>query len=265
MIDLEREQLRRTYSLCRVGFAFLSIALAIACVTYLIELFANFNPHLAFRIIRSTWYQQWIDCPIVWASLIGTTLLWGRWEHTSWQRRTGLLLVMCLVDVALWFFDHGDTFGRGNLEVGHGWFRQNLGQALGWAEFALMASLSGDYLVHVGVEQGSESARAARSMAATGAVIWMILFCEQTDWTKGWPLQPAPRPRFETLLLFHGMVLISTITVLQVTALVYSASRQSTQVLNEMQREDDAHDLLRSRSDAPDERNYFAALHDERD
>jgi hypothetical protein len=61
------------------------------------------------------------------------------------------------------------------------------------------------------------------------------------------------------------MVLISTITVLQVTALVFSASRQSPQVLNEMQREDDAHDLLRSRSDAPDEWNYFAALHDERD
>jgi len=261
MMDLEREELRKTYFLCRLGFAFLSLALTLACFTYLLALFGYFNPHLALRIIRSSWYQ-WIELPVVWGGLIGTTLLWGRWEHVSWQRRSGLLLVMCLVDVALWFLDHGAALGRRDAQIGHDWFRGNLGQALGWAEFALLASLSGDYLVHLGVEEARDSAKATRSMAATGAVIWMLLFCERTDWSKGWPLQELHRRQFETFLLQHGLLLITTITVVQVTALVVSATRHSSAVLDDIQREDDAHDLLRSRSVAPDERDSLPASRD---
>src|SRR5258708_22631383 len=44
------------------------------------------------------------------------------------------------------------------------------------------------------------------SMAATGAVIWMLLFCERTDWSKGWPLQALHRRQFETFLLQHGLL-----------------------------------------------------------
>ena len=70
--------------------------------------------------------------------------------------------------------------GPGPGRVGS-WLRSNLGQALGWAEFALMASLSGDYLVHLGLDQAEDSAKSTRSLAATGAVIWMLRFCEPTE------------------------------------------------------------------------------------
>src|SRR5262249_34606393 len=199
----EREQFRKTYQFCRSGFAFLSVALLIACFTALLELFSSFQPDLVLRIFRSGWYR-WIDLPIVWGSLIGTTLLWGRWEHVSWQRPSGLLLVMCLTDIVLWFLDHGDALGRVEVEVGHDWLRSNLGQALGWAEFALLASLSSDYLVHLGIDQARDSAKSARSMAATGAVLWMLLFCEQTNWAAGWPLQRRPLRAFEAVLLVDG-------------------------------------------------------------
>jgi hypothetical protein len=185
-------------------------------------------------------------------------LIWGRWEHVSWQRRSGLLLVMCLVDIGLWFIDHGATLGGWDAEVGHDWLRRNLGQALGWAEFALLASLSADYLVHLGFEQARESSKSARSMAATGAVLWMLLFCERTDWAAGWPLRRRPFGP-EGFLLYHGSILIWAITLLQVAALVLSATRQSSLVLAEMQREDEAHDLLRSRSDLPEEWDRLAA------
>jgi hypothetical protein len=259
MMDLEREQLRKTYSLCRLAFGLLSVALVIACLTYFVALFYNFNPHLARQIVSSPWYQ-WIDVPVVWGSLFGVTLLWGRWDQVSWQRRSGLLLAMCLVDVALWFLDHADAMGRGDVQIAHDWFRHNLGQALGWAEFTLLASLAGDYLLHLGIQSAGESAKAARSMAATGAVLWMILFCERTDWTKGWPLQPMLRPRLETLLLHHGSTLIGTITAIQVATLLISAVQQSREVLDEIQRDDDAHDLLRSRSDAPEEPDFLPAF-----
>jgi hypothetical protein len=52
-------------------------------------------------------------------------------------------------------------------------------------------------------------------------------------------------------LLLHGFRLIWAITLIQVTALVISAVRQSTEVIAEMDREDQESDLLRSRSDSP--------------
>ena len=102
----------------------------------------------------------------------------------SWQRRAGLLLVMCLVDVGLWFVARGDawdfTSGKSDID----WLRDNLGPALGWGEFALLSSLSCDYLVHLGVEHARESDKSTRSMAATGAMVWMLLFCQQTNWGR---------------------------------------------------------------------------------
>ena len=258
MNDLEREEFRKTYVMSRQGFAMLAGALVLACFTSLLDLFRPFHPGLVSNIVHSAWYP-WLEVPIVWGSLLGATLLWGRWEEPSWQRRSGLLLVMSLADVVLWVLAHGSVLGRGELEVGHEWLRLHLGEALGWAEFALLASLAGDYLGHLGVEDAADSAKAARSMAATGAVVWMLVFCEQTHWAQGWPLQPhRPIRAFETLLLMHGWKLIWTITLIQVTGLVIAATRQSSRVLEEMQREDEADDPLRSRSVPADERDPFA-------
>jgi heme exporter protein D len=53
------------------------------------------------------------------------------------------------------------------------------------------------------------------------------------------------------MLLYNGFKLIWAITLIQVTALVISAVRQSTEVIAEMDREDQENDLLRSRSDSP--------------
>ena len=128
----------------------------------------------------------------------------------------------------------------------------SLGDALGWGEFALISSLTCDYLVHLGVDHARESDKSTRSMAATGAMVWMLFFCQRTNWRAGWPLQVAAQIRgLDGMLLFHGFTLIWTITLIQVTALVISAVRQSTDVLDEMDREDQEHDLLRSRSDSP--------------
>ncbi len=264
MIDLEREQLRNTYQICRLGFAFLSVALGLACVTAILPLLMYFHRDLFFlilRVERSSWYG-WISVPITWGSLLGVTLLWGRWNHVSWQRRVGLLLVMSLVDAALWFFDHATVLGLTDLVIGHEWLRGNLGQALGWAEFALMAGVSCDYLEHLGLEQARDSGKSARAMAATGAVLWMLWFCERTDWAASWPLQQRPNWVAEERLLLMGFRLIWAITLMQVTALAISATRQSGYVLEEMQREDEANDPLRSASDIEDHLDPFAAHHD---
>ena len=129
------------------------------------------------------------------------------------------------------------------------WLRSNVGQALGWAEFALMASLSGDYLVHLGLDQAEDSAKSTRSLAATGAVVWMLQFCESTNWDGGWPLRPR-MGGMQGLLLYVGSHLIWTITLIQVTALIIAAFRQSNRTLGEMVREDQNHELLQFPSES---------------
>jgi hypothetical protein len=246
MNDFDLEQQRRTYQLCRWAFGTLAFALVLACVPSALDLLAMFRFPLIQKI-RQWPIDDWIEAPVVWGSLLGATLLFGRWDHAAWQRRAGLFLVMNLVDVGMWFISRGEALGLQDWDVGHGWMRYNLGRALGWAEFSLIASLAADYLVHLGVAPAKESGKSARSMAATGALLWILLFCEQTDWRAGWPLQPrmgrafgAPRfrPGLETLLLLnHGFRLIWTITLVQVTAMVIAATRESTRVIGEIEKE----------------------------
>ena len=101
-MEQEREQERQTYRLCRLGFAILSFALVIACLSTLLTLLALLGGRPLVPLLQNSPLWKWVDAPIVWGSLVGTYLLWGRWDNPSWQRRSGLLVVMGVVDVVLW-------------------------------------------------------------------------------------------------------------------------------------------------------------------
>jgi hypothetical protein len=243
-MDLQREQERRTYSLCRLGFGFLAFALIVAAVTTLIAMprFFIFRPLFQGLMDSALW--RWSDTPVVWGSLIGVYFLWGRWTDPSWQRRSGLLLLMSIVDLVLWFLTHGESLGLRLGNFGHQWLRNHIGEALGWAEFALMASLTCDVLIHLGVPRAAETGRATRSLAATGALLWMLLFFQMTNW-QTWPLEGGRFRNIEMYLIFLGWNMIWTITLIQVTALTIAATRQCTAVIAEMDRQDQTHDLLK--------------------
>jgi hypothetical protein len=138
---------------------------------------------------------------------------------------------MNMVDVGLWFLDRGDAMGPHAGEIGHEWLRHSVGIALGWGEFALLSSLACDYLAHLGIEHARDSDKSTRSMAATGAMVWLLYFIQHTDWKAGWPLQMRHGRFLDGFLVYYGYHLIWTITLIQVTALVVSAARQSTKVL----------------------------------
>lgn len=248
--EQERDHQRLTYQLCRLGFGITSLSLILACFSSLLVLSIPFGGRaLAVWILNTRWWH-WLDVPIVWGSLIGTYLLWGRWNERGWQRRAGLLLVMCGVDMALWFLEHGNDLGLQDSEIGHQWLRNQLGQALGWAEFTLIAGLACDLLAHLGIEHAPEAGKATRSLAATGAVVWMIQFTERTAWNLGWPLQDQGIRSVETVLLYMGTHMIWTITLIQVTALTITTTRQTSRVLAEMEREDRQDDLFLSSTES---------------
>ncbi len=240
MFEEEREQFRKNYQLCRLGFGITAVGLVLACIDSLLGLFGKLQPHFFTSLTDSPWYV-WLQTPITWCPLFGVSLLRGAWDQTSWRRRSSLLLLMCMADLGLWFFSRGESLGLPFGHDNHSWLRAHMGDALGWSQFALLSSLSGVYLAHLGVEQARDSDKATRSMVVTGAALWMIQFCQQTNWAAGWPLQPR-RLGLEWFLLQHGWSLIWTIILIQVTGLVLSAARQTRHVLDEMAREDQAND-----------------------
>ena len=236
-MEQDRDQERLTYQLTRLGFGILAGALMLACLTTMLSLPRQFGGRPFFPWLQNSTLWPWIDTPIVGGSLVGSYLIRGRWNHAGWQRRGGLLVVMGAVDAVLWLIEHGQDLGLRTEDVGHLWLRHNLGQALGWAEFALLASLSCELMVHLGVEPAAETGKATRSLAATGAGVYLLLFWQRTDWQAGWPLG-IRRPDINSLMLDLGTTMIWTICLIQVTALTLAAARQCSVVLVEMERED---------------------------
>jgi hypothetical protein len=249
-MDPQRDSQRQSYQLCRLGFGILAFALVLACSTAILEVLYRFGGDSFVVWISDLGWFRLVGPPIVWGSFVGTYLLWGRWNDSGWQRRVGLLLVMSAVDLVLWAMDHGDALNLQFGDLGHQWLRSHLGQALGWAEFALIASLAGDVLGHLGVEPAREASKSTRALAATGAVVWMLLFCQRTDWNRGWPLQGPRRASIEAKLLELGSTMIWTITLIQVTALTIAATRETSRTLAEMDRDDRHDELFRSPSES---------------
>ncbi len=240
--DPEEERWRSRSRLRRLGFGFSTLALALilaslSAIGFLLLFFTGRirNPGLLLGIDH---WELILETAIVWVSTIGVALIWGRWPDASWTRRSGLLLMMCLADVVLWSLDHAKELGLSNAQVGHDWFRISLGRALGWSEFALIASLSADLATRLGDPQAAEFGKAARSMATTGAMAWFLYFCYQTNWdTPIWPLRMR-RPDHNTILLMLGTLVMSSIALVQVSTLSLLASRCCGKALREMAIED---------------------------
>src|SRR5271166_72859 len=93
MFEYERDQIRKTYQLCRIGFFLLTIALLPPCILALLAMVGRLGDQQLLHQIENSPWTQWVNTVSVWGSLGGAMMLWGRWDHKSWQRRTGLLLV----------------------------------------------------------------------------------------------------------------------------------------------------------------------------
>jgi len=246
----------KTYTLCRTAFLFLAIGLVPAAFLQLLFVVGKVgDPQISFWLRQARWLD-WVSTLTTWTVLIGTTLLWGRWDNKSWQRRTTALMTMGLIDVGIWFLDLGATPAFSE----SAWFRSQVGYALGWAELALLASLSGDFLTHLGLEQAEESAKSTRSLAASGAMIWLLVFCEVANLRAGWPIKPHGQVPRQTYLLLLGAELISTICLIQVTALVVAALRQSDRQIRDMATEE--RDDVFTLPTEPDRRIELAAAGD---
>lgn len=238
--DDERRRQRSRYRRLGLGFSTLALALILASLSSIGGLLLIFTrPHINIgAILGIDRWEMILESSIVWISTIGVALLWGRWPDASWTRRSGLLFLMCLVDVVLWSLDHSKDLGLTDAQVGHDWFRRSVGQALGWSEFALIASLAAEMATRLGEPQAADFGRAARSMATTGAMVWFMWFYFQTDWNgRLWPLRMRRLDPGSSLLLLATYIL-SAISLVQVSILSLVASRCCGKALRQMVAED---------------------------
>lgn len=241
----ERDRTRRRYVLCRLGFGLLAFALALATFSIIAQLWTLFFGRQPFGWLIMSPFWRWINAPIVWASLVGVYLLWGRWRQPAWQRRVGLLLLMSLVDAGLWILDH--TADIGLPKADHAWLRSHLGQGLGWVEFIVIASLACGFLAHLGVERAPDAAKSTRALCFTGAFIWTIVFLQCTKW--GWPLEPRRMNNaMELLLVSIGIEMLWATILIQVTAMTVAAARRASRALAELRKESEI-DHFRPRDD----------------
>jgi len=252
--EAERNLLRQRLRRNRLGFSLLGLALVVASLSnlgHLIMIFRGQRLHLG-AVLGLPYWDLVESSVIVFGSLLGVALLFGRWPDESWRRRSGLLLLMCLVDSVLWALEYAAELGlRDGKFDQHEWFRIALGTALGWSEFALMASLAGDTAADLGEPQAIDFAKAVRSLATTGAMVWFMFFYITTDWT--WPVWPLRERRGwgpNGLMLYLGWMVLCSILCVQVTGLTLLAGRCCGRALREMAAEDRAADVLPSRSEA---------------
>lgn len=250
--EAERELLKRRLRKNRLGFSLLGLALVVASLSTignLILIFARRRVNLGAELGIPQW-DLIVDSIVVFGSLLGVALLFGRWPDESWRRRSGLLLMMCLVDAVLWTLDHANDLGLRDGQAGHEWFRHALTAAIGWSEFALIASLAGDTAAHLGEPQSIDFAKAVRSLATTGAMVWFMYFFVRTNWTPPlWPLKERGLDHNSVMLLL-GWLVLSAVLWVQTTGLSLLAGRCCGRVLREMAAEEKASDLLPSRSEA---------------
>ncbi len=248
----ERALLRRRIYRYRLGFSALGLALVVASLSTVGMLLLFFSGNrqpigAQFGIPHWRIIEQGL---VTVGSLLGVALLWGRWPDVNWQRRSGLLLLMCLVDAVLCTLDNAQELGVVDGAIGHQWFRDSLGTALGWSEFALIATLAADIAAHLGEPQATELAKAVRSLATTGAMVWFMYFYFRTNWNPPlWPLREL-QPNHGTFMLLLGWCVMGAINLVQVTVLSLLAGRCCGRALREMAAVDRANDLLPSRSES---------------
>jgi hypothetical protein len=186
---------------------------------------------------------------ISWVSLLGVCLLWGTWPDIHWQRRSGILLILSMVDVVNWTLRHSTELGLYDGTIGHEWFRNSLGSAMAWSEFALMASLAADLAGHLGEPRAVELSRSLRSLSTTGAMVWFLYFSFRTDWRPPiWPLRPR-MPNPGTMMLALSWTVVEAICFVQSAILSLLAARCCAMTLVEMAKVDRENDLIPSRSE----------------
>lgn len=236
--DAEALDPRPRYRFCRLGLFFVAIAAGLMTLDAVghLAFLLSFYPPIRLFLSGDAW--QWgAGSGIVWSALVGSLLLRGCWPDPSWRRRSGPLALLALAGVVFWVLQHSEAFG---LEVGRqesAWLRDQLRLGCRWAWMLLLASLGADVAVHLGRKEGHEVRASIFALVSATVFVWVLIFVHQTDWVRGWPLQPR---RFLTPLSWPLALALNGLRGMAgffLTSLTLLASRECSVLLAELDQE----------------------------
>jgi hypothetical protein len=240
---------RRRYALCRAGFLFGAVGLALLGLSSMLTVLIIFyrDPDL-IRIAKSQWWHWGVGAPITWTTIVSAYLLWGRWADASWQRRAGVLLLLNTFDLIFWILQNNKALGLRLGDVGNTWLLPFLTEGCGWVEFMLFGSLAAEVATRPGSDTPNLLRNGVFALSALGLVVCVLTFATNTDWARGWPL--GQRPFNPALLLSYlASNLLMTMAAMQLVALMGMAARQSGRYRDSLKYDDPMPDLLISRSE----------------
>lgn len=254
----------RRYAVCRVAFRLGAIAVGLQSADILIRISALFvqifgmamvaaNPHAQpaflnqnFKLLMLTHDDRWglfIGTPISWLAAIAALLLIGRWRDAGWNRRAVLLAMMNLFDLYLWAAQNARFLGLHIPEIENSWVRYCVG-VLQWFELMLFSSLAVDVSAHLGRSDSEKKMQKARSFAMVGLGLWSLLLLIGTRFRPG--ALPAFRlPVREAYFLALMSEITLALTAFQVMILCLVASRDCSQILQELREGEHEHALLK--------------------
>ncbi len=227
--DKERELaiLKAGYRWSGIGFSVYGLMMSVGCVTSMLWLGGLF-----FRLpiggpVGISSFDFWHSTLRAWTRVFATGCIFLAWTEPSWRRRSGLLLLLSVSDLALWFVDLAVRDGYLLENDSHPFLRSTLMQAMGWARFGLISSLVGSLALGVNNKSLEAFSKTARATASVGTIVWFFYFLEQVDWRQVWPLRPRPF-NAELLLLMLVFSVMTTVCLIQASYMCLVAGRESS-------------------------------------
>lgn len=244
--DPPEDHLRR-YRLCRGGFALIAVAAGVMTLDSAghVAFLLSFHREL-FEFFNGPRWVWWAGTTIAWSGLLGSCLLWGRWDEPHWRRRANLLVMLALASLGLWLLRHGVSLGL--LEVEAPWpsVRNHLSFGVRLAWLWLTIGLTSDVALHLGRSEADEARTTLYGVALAAGTVWALLMLHE------WNGLGRGRFRITPLywLLFLGTAALRGLTGFFLTVLALLTARESGLLARQLQI-DARHDDLFAPHEAP--------------
>lgn len=285
MFDLESDYEKHSYGISSLAFGCFALALACAGAYHVVMLIALFDPGGRPAFLSSAWLGFGVSTGINLVCILGYYLVWHVSADAGWRRRSGMLIVMGMVDLGLWGIEYrpqiAKLLGFGEIAASqrHAWLLLQIGFGLGWVELMYVSGLAWSLLAHfhkldhnpgdaidkpAPVEYDWDSpvremnipylnsmvGNGAMVLARAGMIEWIVLLVFFADW-RHWPMNwlVANNMRHLFALLFLGLQAVYAIVLLKAAFLAFSASVFSRRKLRSLKIQETFPDALRSRSE----------------
>ena len=251
MIEDDSGHLRRRYRLVGLGLIFGGIASgvmvvdSIAWLAVWIGLFDQ-RVHALFNFLAGPVWQWGAGSSVVFAALIGSMFLLGRWDEPLWRRRSGFLFLTAAGGLFFWTLHHARDLGIAENPIPEDWARDAVRMTLRWFWMGSLAMLATMVAEHLGREDAQEAGSLVMGLVVTCGLLYTLYVLQQT----GWPFQRRGVFTPLTRLLAIGVSALRAIASFLLTLLCLNAARRSGSLLRDLRRSTTDIDSLRSRSEA---------------